>query len=86
MCQWKAWLVHVKANLDRIRSKTDLPLAVGFGIKDGATAAAVAKIADAVIVGSALVNCVARNVNDDALIKKELSQIMLMREAMDAAV
>ena len=80
-------VVDVKSNLDRIRSKTDLPIAVGFGIKDGPTAAAVAKIADAVIVGSALVNCVARNVNDDALIKKELSEIMLqMREAMDAAV
>ncbi|MEY8204503.1 MAG: tryptophan synthase subunit alpha [Bermanella sp.] len=80
-------VADVKANLDRIRSKTDLPLAVGFGIKDGATAAAVAKVADAVIVGSALVNCVARNVNDDALIKSELSGIMRqMRAAMDAAV
>ncbi len=77
----------VKANLDRIAAKTDLPLAVGFGIKDGATAAAVAKVADGVIVGSALVNCVARNVDNESQIKKELAEIMTqMRQAMDAAV
>jgi tryptophan synthase alpha chain len=39
----------------RVRHETNLPLAVGFGISDGAQAAAVAKIADGVIVGSALV-------------------------------
>ena len=39
----------------RVRRYTDLPLAVGFGIGNGAQAAAVAQIADGVIVGSALV-------------------------------
>lgn len=39
----------------RVRSHTDLPLAVGFGISTGAQASAVAGIADGVIVGSALV-------------------------------
>ena len=39
----------------RVRKYTDLPLAVGFGIGNGAQAAAVAQIADGVIVGSALV-------------------------------
>ena len=39
----------------RVRRATRLPLAVGFGIADGAQAAAVAQIADGVIVGSALV-------------------------------
>ena len=39
----------------RVRGYTDLPLAVGFGIGTGAQAAAVAQIADGVIVGSALV-------------------------------
>ena len=38
---------------------TDLPLAVGFGIGSGAQAAAVARIADGVIVGSALVKAAA---------------------------
>ena len=75
----------VAANLARIRTKTDLPLGVGFGIKDGATAAAVAKVADAVIVGSALVKCIERNPDNADAIKSELSAIMSdMRSAMDA--
>ncbi|MBW7885626.1 MAG: tryptophan synthase subunit alpha [Caldilineaceae bacterium] len=43
----------------RVRRYTDLPLAVGFGISTGAQAAAVAAIADGVIVGSALVKAAA---------------------------
>lgn len=43
------------AFVQRVRRATDLPLAVGFGIGTGAQAAAVADIADGVIVGSALV-------------------------------
>ena len=39
----------------RVRRHTRLPLAVGFGIATGAQAAAVARIADGVIVGSALI-------------------------------
>jgi len=39
----------------RVRRHTDLPLAVGFGIGTGAQAAAVARLAEGVIVGSALV-------------------------------
>ncbi|GIR90560.1 MAG: hypothetical protein CM15mP89_5650 [Gammaproteobacteria bacterium] len=38
-----------------IRDKTALPIAVGFGIKDAASASAVAASADAVVVGSALI-------------------------------
>lgn len=43
------------AFIARVRKHTNLPLAVGFGIGTGAQAAEVAKIADGVIVGSALV-------------------------------
>jgi tryptophan synthase alpha chain len=45
----------VGAKLDAIRAQIALPVGVGFGIKDAATAAAVARVADAVIVGSAIV-------------------------------
>ncbi|WP_353980432.1 tryptophan synthase subunit alpha [Salinicola endophyticus] len=41
--------------LAQLREHTPLPLAVGFGIRDGDAAAAVAAVADAVVVGSALV-------------------------------
>lgn len=46
---------EVGQKLDAIRQQIALPVGVGFGIKDGATAARVAQVADAVIVGSAIV-------------------------------
>ncbi len=45
----------VNASLVRIRQYIDLPVGVGFGIKDSATARVVAKNVNAVIVGSSLV-------------------------------
>ena len=45
----------VTAKLAEIRARIDLPVGVGFGIKDGTSAANVAGVADAVIVGSAIV-------------------------------
>jgi tryptophan synthase alpha chain len=45
----------VAARLPAIRSRSKLPLAVGFGIRDGASARALARLADAVVVGSRLV-------------------------------
>ncbi len=45
----------VEAAVLRIKRHTSLPVAVGFGVKTAATAAAIAASADAVVVGSALV-------------------------------
>ncbi len=49
----------VDQHLAQIRSHTVLPLAVGFGIKDAASAVRVGGAADGVVVGSALVDCLA---------------------------
>ncbi len=49
----------VEAQLNRIRAHTDLPLAVGFGIRTPEQAQAIAAIADAAVVGSALVDTIA---------------------------
>jgi tryptophan synthase alpha chain len=43
------------AAVARIKRHTHLPVAVGFGVKDAASAAAIAGVADGVVVGSALV-------------------------------
>ena len=43
----------------RLRDHTDLPIAVGFGIRAPEQAAAIGRVADAVVVGSALVSRVA---------------------------
>jgi tryptophan synthase alpha chain len=44
---------------------TDLPVVVGFGVKTGAHAAAIAKGADGVVVGSALVDALVRSLDGD---------------------
>jgi len=46
----------VAAAVTRIKRHTDLPVAVGFGVKDAASAASIAETADGVVVGTALVN------------------------------
>ncbi|MBL0208472.1 MAG: tryptophan synthase subunit alpha [Propionivibrio sp.] len=48
----------VAARIPEIRSATGIPVGVGFGIRDAATAAAVARIADAVVVGSRIVETI----------------------------
>jgi tryptophan synthase alpha chain len=53
----------VGAAVARLRRHTDLPIAVGFGIKTPAQAAEIAAVADAAVVGSALVNKVAENLD-----------------------
>ncbi|HVI31512.1 tryptophan synthase subunit alpha [Phenylobacterium sp.] len=57
----------VAPNVERVRQASGLPVAVGFGIKTPERAAAVARVADAVVVGSALVDEVAEAVerNED---------------------
>jgi len=54
----------VDAAAARIRRHTDLPIAIGFGIKTPDQAAEMAAIADAAVVGSALVNRVADNLDE----------------------
>jgi len=58
----------VAKSLERIRKATDMPIAVGFGIRTPDQAAAIAEIADGAVVGSALVECVANaNSNKEAV-------------------
>ena len=49
-----------------IRQKTDLPLVVGFGISSPEQVSEVARVADGVVVGSALVNCIPQNLDNHA--------------------
>jgi tryptophan synthase alpha chain len=57
----------VRDKVARLRRHTDLPIAVGFGIKTPAQAAGVARVADAAVVGSALVDLVADNLDGSGL-------------------
>jgi tryptophan synthase alpha chain len=75
----------VQDKLEQIRANTDLPVGVGFGIRDAASAAQVAAVADAVVVGSALVNRIAALADEPGRIATEAPQVIAeMRAAMDA--
>lgn len=75
----------VAEHLAPLRGMTDLPLCVGFGIRDGVTAAEVAKVADGVIVGSALVSRIAESTDAPETIAGQLKSVLgEMRTAMDA--
>lgn len=52
---------RVSQAVGRISAQTDLPVVVGFGVKTGAHAAEIARGADGVVVGSALVDALARS-------------------------
>lgn len=76
----------VAEKLNQIRQYATVPVGVGFGIRDAETAARVAQVADAVVVGSALVQRIADNANDLAAAKREITEVLSsMRSAMDAA-
>ena len=51
-------LKSVKANVNRLRKHTSLPICVGFGVKTAEQARAIARDADGVVVGSALVQAI----------------------------
>jgi tryptophan synthase alpha chain len=75
----------VARKLEQIRADTDLPVGVGFGIRDAESAAAVAEVADAVVVGSALVKRVAELADAPERVAAEAPAIIAeMRAAMDA--
>lgn len=75
----------VSTKLAQIRRHTKLPLAVGFGIRDADTAAQVGRIADGVVVGSALVQQIELHANEPQVLPGLLrEQLAAMRQALDA--
>lgn len=78
----------VATHVQAIKAETDLPVCVGFGIRDGASAKAIGAHADGVIVGSALVQNFA-DVGDDAVAIETAKQNILakmdeLRSALDS--
>jgi len=74
----------VAEKLEEIRKYTGLPVGVGFGIRDPESAAQIARIADAVVVGSALVGKIASLVEQPEAIAPALSETLAaMRAAID---
>ena len=78
---------EVERNVCSLRSYTDLPIVVGFGIKDGESAKEMARVSDGVIVGSALVNKIASLTSHEKInaedIKNSTNIIKEIREELD---
>ena len=76
----------VAPHVERVRKASGLPVAVGFGIKTPERAAAIARVADAVVVGSALVDEVAEAVelNEDVT-ARVLSKVQTLAKAVRLA-
>lgn len=74
----------VENKLQQIRQNTQLPVAVGFGVKTAETAKHIANLAEGVVVGSAFINKIAENLDNPEKAKTEIIELVKsMRQAMD---
>jgi tryptophan synthase alpha chain len=74
---------EIVAPVEALRRHSSLPVAVGFGIKGPETASAVSAVADAVVIGSALVDRLASAESQDDAARRAGDFLAPIREAMD---
>jgi tryptophan synthase alpha chain len=73
----------VEAMLPRIRQHVSLPVGVGFGIRDAATAHAVSRVADAVVIGSRILQLIEPQPRE-AVVETASAFLREIRAALDA--
>ena len=79
----QAQQASIDAAVARLKATTDLPIAVGFGIRTPDQAAAVARVADGVVVGSAIVDLVAQH--GDQAVEPVRAYVKSLAEALASA-
>lgn len=78
-------VADVERNVRRLRTVCDLPIQVGFGVRDAVSARAVSRVADGVVVGSALVDLMGGLADDPEAIPAALERRLAeLRSALDA--
>ena len=80
-----ATLEHVEEAVTRLRRHTDLPISIGFGIRTPEQAAAIARLADGVVVGSALIDHIANASSDQQAIDGVLSHCAALSKGVREA-
>lgn len=75
--QQQAAIDSIEQAVNRLKAATDLPVAVGFGVRTPQQAAEIARVADGVVVGSALVDLVGEHGHDAPRKLKELTNSMV---------
>jgi tryptophan synthase alpha chain len=73
----------VEAMLPRIRQKVSLPVGVGFGIRDAETARAISRVADAVVIGSRIIQLIEPQPRE-AVVETAAAFLRDIRSALDA--
>ncbi len=78
---------HVREAVARLRRHTDLPVAVGFGIRTPEQAGAIAGIADAAVVGSAIVDAVKAGLDESGKAKPGLvAKVLALVDSLASGV
>lgn len=75
----------IAARVADIRSHAKAPVAVGFGVRDAQTAKAIGSFADAVVIGSALVERLAGASDADDIAARVVAFLAPIRAALDAS-
>ena len=65
----------LKLSVEKLKSKTNLPIMVGFGIKKTEQAKKIAKFADGIVIGSSIVKIIEDHIVDNILIDNTLNKI-----------
>jgi tryptophan synthase alpha chain len=75
---------NVERKLQEIRENTQLPIAIGFGVKDAQTAKIIANLGDGVVVGSALISHIEANLHNLTHAKEAIIELLTsIRHEMD---
>ncbi len=77
----------VSEQVQKIKAETDIPVCVGFGIRDGASAKALGAVADGVIVGSELVKNFANiDASDEQAVAAAIDQLLAKMDELKSAL
>ncbi|WP_263143685.1 tryptophan synthase subunit alpha [Pseudomonas sp. RIT-PI-AD] len=80
-----ATLEHVEQAVARLKRHTDLPIAIGFGIRTPDHAATIARLADGVVVGSALIDRIAQAATPAQAVQDVLDLCSALSEGVRSA-
>jgi tryptophan synthase alpha chain len=73
--------------VNKIKKYTDIPIGVGFGIKDSDQVKNISKFSDAVVIGSAIVNQIKdlkkQNLNDDDIVESLINFILNLSSGLN---
>ena len=77
-------VASIASRIPLIRRHTDIPIGVGFGIRDAASAVAVGELADAVVIGSRIIEAIESAPQEQVVMRVE-AFLRDIREALDHA-